>query len=114
MKNPLLETWCTPFETPPFDKTETLHFVPSIKQAIDEAMEVVASIGENSAPPTFLNTIESLENTGKKLNSICSIMFSLNSAETNKELQTAVQEISPVLARFSNDITLNQKLFDRV
>ena len=43
-----------------------------------------------------------------------SILFNLNSAETNKDLQAVAQEISPLLTRFSNDITLNEKLFERI
>jgi peptidyl-dipeptidase Dcp len=38
----------------------------------------------------------------------------LNSAETNDTIQKIAQEVSPLLAEFSNDITLNVELFKRV
>ena len=42
------------------------------------------------------------------------MFFNLNSAETNDEIQKIAQEVSPWLSDFSNDIRLNQKLFQRV
>jgi peptidyl-dipeptidase Dcp len=114
MNNPLLEKWSTSYETPPFDLIKTEHFKPAAEEAIREAAGEVDSITNDPAPPDFSNSIEALERTGEKLGKIISILFNLNSAETSKELQAAAQEISPLLTRFSNDITLNEKLFSRI
>jgi len=38
----------------------------------------------------------------------------MNSAETNDTIQKIAQDVSPLLSEFSNDITLNQNLFERV
>jgi len=112
--NPLLEAWNTPYCTPPFDRIETKHFKPAAEEAILNANSEIKVISENPEPPTFDNTIVALENAGETLGKITSILFNLNSAETNKELQSVIQEISPLLTRFSNDITLNEKLFERI
>ena len=64
--------------------------------------------------PTFENTIAALERAGETLGKITSVLFNLNSAETNKDLQAVAQEVSPLLTRFSNDITLNENLFERI
>jgi peptidyl-dipeptidase Dcp len=114
MSNPLLEKWSTPYDTPPFDLIKTEHFKAAAEEAIKEAAAEIDSITNNDAPPDFANTVEALERTGEKLGRIISILFNLNSAETSKELQATAQEISPLLTRFSNDITLNSKLFSRV
>lgn len=76
-------------------------------------MEIDA-IASNSEPPTFQNTVEALENTGEQLDRATSIFFNLNSAETNEEIQRIAQEISPLLTEFSNDILLNESLFERI
>jgi peptidyl-dipeptidase Dcp len=114
MKNPLLEKWNTPFETPPFHLIKTDHFKPAIEKAIKSAKKEIRSISESSDTPTFDNTIASLDRAGEILGRVSSILFNLNSAETNKELQAVAQEVSPLLTRFSNDITLNRKLFKRI
>lgn len=114
MTNPLLQKWDTPFETPPFNLIKTAHFKPAVIEAIRLAEQEINTITENNNPPTFKNTIAALDSTGETLGKTTSILFNLNSAETDKKLQAATQEISPLLTRFSNDITLNIKLFERI
>jgi len=114
MTNPLLESRNTPYGTPPFNLIRAEHFKPAIEEAIKTASEEIDIITGNPDAPTFSNTVEALEHCGELLSDISLILFNLNSAETSKELQAAAQETSPLLARFSNDITLNRKLFSRI
>jgi peptidyl-dipeptidase Dcp len=115
MNNPLLQyPWNTPFETPPFHLIKTEHYIPAIKEAIQIAVEEICSITENNDEPSFENTIEPLEKSGEILGKTASILFNLNSADTNKDIQAVTQEVSSLLTRFSNDITLNEKLFARI
>jgi len=114
MNNQLLNEWNTPFNTPPFPLIETAHYKPAIEEAIKSAREEISAITENPDKPDFENTIAALDRAGETLGRITSVLFNLNSAETNKALQETAQEISPLLTRFSNDITLNAKLFERI
>lgn len=114
MINPLLQNWSTPFGTPPFPLIRTEHFKPAIVEAIAMAKGEISTISDNTDVPTFKNTIAALDRAGEKLERITSVLFNLNSAETNKKLQAAAQEVSPLLTNFSNDITLNEKLFARI
>ncbi len=114
MINPFLQDWKTPFGTPPFDKIKLSHYKPAIIKAIRSAMEEIKAISNNPEPPDFKNTIAALERSGETIGKITPVLFNLNSAETSRELQAITQEISPLLTRFSNDITLNKKLFRRI
>ena len=114
MNNPLLEPWNTPFSSPPFDKFDPAHYLPAVETAIKYANEEISVITENPAQPDFENTIAALDKAGELLGKISAVLFNLNSADTNKDLQTAAREVSPLLARFSNDITLNEKLFEKI
>jgi peptidyl-dipeptidase Dcp len=114
MNNPLLQKWNTPFGAPPFHLIEIKHFKPAIEEAIRLASQEINTITENTHPPDFDNTIAALDRSGEKLGEITSILFNLNSAETNKSLQEVAREMSPLLTRFSNDITLNSRLFERI
>jgi peptidyl-dipeptidase Dcp len=114
MTNPLSGSWTTPYETPPFHLIEPKHFKPAIENAINSASEEIRSITDNPEEPTFENTIEALEKSGERLTRISATLFNLNAAETSPELQTAAQQVSPLLARFSNDVTLNERLFKRI
>ncbi|MGB3344532.1 MAG: M3 family metallopeptidase [Aequorivita sp.] len=108
--NPLLNH----YDTSPFSKIENKHFLPAISQLIEDTKVEIDVIASNSEPPTFQNTVEALENTGEQLDRATSIFFNLNSAETNEEIQRIAQEISPLLTEFSNDILLNESLFERI
>ena len=114
MENPLLKDWNTPFGTPPFPAIGISHFRPAIEELINQASAEIDLIISNQDPADFENSIAALDRAGEKLGDISSILFNLNSAETSKELQIVTQDISPLRTRFSNDITLNEKLFERV
>jgi peptidyl-dipeptidase Dcp len=110
MGNPLLDK----FDLAPFSKIKNEHFKPAFFQAMKDARAEINAITENSEAPTFKNTFEALEFSGQQLDRISSVFFNLNSAETNEEIQKIAQEVSPLLSEFGNDITLNEKLFQRV
>jgi peptidyl-dipeptidase Dcp len=114
MDNPLLKNFDTPFQTPPFDKIKSEHFMPAIEEAIKEAKQEIDDIISQSEAPTFENTLEAMEFAGEKLSSVTSILFNLNSAETNKKIQEVAREASPILSEFGNDIWQNTNLFERV
>ncbi|HEX2921464.1 MAG TPA: M3 family metallopeptidase [Bacteroidales bacterium] len=114
MNNPLLSKWTTPFQTPPFNEIELKHFKPAIEEAIRFAEKEIEAISINTESPSFGNTIAALDRAGESLSLVTSVLFNLNSAETNKKLQEITQEVSPLLTRFSNDITLNSQLFERI
>jgi Zn-dependent oligopeptidase len=110
MKNPLLQ----PFNTAPFSKIKSEHYLPAIKELIEATKAEIELITSNLEAPTFKNTVEALENTGLQLDRVTSIFFNLNSAETNEEIQKIAQEVSPLLSEFGNDILLNKSLFKKV
>lgn len=109
-KNPLLQD----FNTPPFSKITNADYKPAIEEGIKMAKVEINAIANSSEIPTFENTTVALDFTGEKLNKITSIFFNLNSAETNDEIQEIAKEVSPMLSEFANDITLNERLFNRV
>lgn len=112
--NPLLEKFNTPYQTPPFSIIKNKHFQPAFETAIALAKKEIDVIVENTAPPTFENTIEAMDFSGKLLENISHIFFNLNHAETSEEIQKIAKDVSPLLSEFSNDVGLNQALFLRI
>ncbi|TXD82825.1 M3 family metallopeptidase [Subsaximicrobium wynnwilliamsii] len=112
--NILNHTYDTPYHTAPFSKIKNSDFLPAITQGIIDAKADIDAITSNPETPNFENTIEALDFSGESLDRMSSIFFNLNSAETSEELQSIAQEVSPLLSEFSNDITLNEALFERV
>jgi peptidyl-dipeptidase Dcp len=112
--NILTQNFKTPFSATPFSKIKNQDFLPAIRQLIEDAKNEIDTIADNKELPSFNNTIEALDYCGEQLDRVTSLFFNLNSAETNAEIQKIAQEISPLLTEFSNDITLNEKLFKRI
>ena len=112
--NPLLETYKTPHQTIPFNEIKTEHYFPAFEEAMKQHTIEVDAIVNNPEAPTFKNTIEALEHTGKLLNKVSSPFYNLLSSETSDELQEIAEKISPILTEHSNSISLNEKLFARV
>jgi len=112
--NPLLEKFKTPHQTAPFPRIKNEHFLPAFKEAIKQGEKEIKSIAESNSNPTFENTIVTLEQSGRILNRTAGIFFNLLNSETNNELQKIAQQISPLLTKYQNDITLNPLLFKRI
>src|SRR5690606_16708554 len=114
MNNPLLDSFATPHQVPPFDLIKESHYSPAIVKGIELANDDIAKITNNSEAPTFQNTIVALDNAGSTLNKVASVFYNLLSANTNDKMQEIAQEISPLLSKYEDDKYLNEALFARV
>jgi peptidyl-dipeptidase Dcp len=109
-----LQPFRTPHGTVPFGQIKNEHFLPALKEALTQGRQEIDAITANPEPPTFGNTLVALERSGESLGRVSSVLFNLNHAETNAELQGIVREASPLLTEYGNDITLNASLFARI
>jgi len=112
--NPLLGEFNTPHQTAPFNEIKNEHYIPAFQENIKQGEAEIDAIVNNQATPTFENTVVALDKSGKLLNRTAGIFFNLMSSETNDELQKIAQEVSPMLTKFQNDISLNPVLFRKV
>ncbi len=112
--NPLLGDFNTPHDAAPFNKIENEHFLPAFTEAIKQGEAEVEAIKTNTEAPTFENTVVALDRTGKLLSRTAGIFFNLMSSETNDELQKIAQEVSPILTKYQNDISLDPVLFEKI
>ncbi|MFA5464003.1 MAG: M3 family metallopeptidase, partial [Dysgonamonadaceae bacterium] len=112
--NPFYTTYDTPHGTPPFDKIKTEHYMPAFEKGMEEHQKEINSIVENEAAPTFQNTIEAMEYAGDLLDKVSNVFFNLLSSESDDEMMKISQELSPKLSEHSNNIGLNEKLFQKI
>lgn len=112
--NPLLETWSTPFATPPFEAVAAGHFMPAFEAALAADVAEIAAIRDNPAKPSFDNTIAALEGAGQLLDRVSGVFFNLTGADTNDALKAIERDIAPILSRHSSAIYLDDALFRRI
>ena len=110
----LTQYFNTKHNTAPFSQIKIEDYVPAFQEGIALAKAEIDAIVNNPEAPTFENTIVAMDYSGDILDRLSSIFFNLNSAETNNEMQKIAQEVSPLLAEFGNDITLNAALFAKI
>jgi peptidyl-dipeptidase Dcp len=112
--NPLLHPSSLPFHAPEFNKIKDSDFQPAIEEGLRQQEREVEAIANNSAPPTFENTIVALEKSGQLLSRVYAIFNGLVGANTNDTLQKVQETEAPKLAAVQDAIFLNGKLFQRV
>ena len=114
MSNPFLSEYKTPHATVPFHLIKMEHFEPAIREGIRQEEEEISAITSCSELPTFENTVVALENAGDLLGRVTTVMYNLMSAETCDELDAIAEKMTPEISEHVNNITLNEKLFERI
>jgi len=112
--NPLLADWTGPFGLPPLAAIEPEHFRPAIDRALSRHRAEIDAIAADPATPSFANTIEALEKSGRELDRVCNVFFVLAGANTGDKIEAIERDVSPLLARHSNALYLNRTLYARI
>ena len=112
--NPFLAEYTTPFEVPPFDQITLEDYKPAFLQGMEEQKKEIEAIVNQSEEPNFENTILALDQSGRLLSKVSSVFFGQNSANTSDEMQALSRELSPLLSKHGDDISLHPALFARV
>ncbi len=112
--NPFFSEYTTPFQTPPFDKIKIEHYLPAFEEGIKIKRAELDAIINNPDKPTFENTIEAIEKSGKLLTKVSRVFFNISGSNGNDETQKIAETITPELSKLNNDIYLNEKLFQRI
>lgn len=112
--NPFFSEYTTPFKVPPFNLIQNSHYLPAITKGIAEQQAEIDAIVNNVTEPTFENTIIAYENSGKLLTKVSSVFGNLNGANTSAEMQSINRKTAPMLTNHRDNISLNDKLFQRI
>ncbi|MDP2409046.1 MAG: M3 family metallopeptidase [Pseudolabrys sp.] len=112
--NPLLADWTGAFGLPPFATLDTEHFRPAFERALAAHRTELDAIAANPATPTFANTIEALEKSGRDLDRVANVFFVLAGADTGDAIEAIERDVSPLLARHSNALYLDRALYARI
>ena len=112
--NPFYSVYNTPFGVPPFDLIQTEHYLPAVIKGIAEQQAEIDAIVNNQAAPDFENTILAYDKSGKLLEKVSSVFGSLNGANTNPAMQAVARQMSPLTTTHRDNMSLNDKLFQRI
>ena len=112
--NPFFSESSLYLKYPPFDKIKNEHYAPAFELGMKQHMQEIDSIALDQDPPSFENTILSMEKAGSLLDRVSTVFYALTSAHTNDEMEKVRSEMAPKLSAHSDKILLNDALFQRV
>ena len=113
-QNPLLVKSSLPFGAPDFSKIQESDYLPAFEAGIKEQRANIQKIISNKKKPTFQNTILAYENSGMLLDRASNVFFGLTSAHKTPGIAEAQKKVMPLLTDLDNEISFNQKLFERI
>jgi peptidyl-dipeptidase Dcp len=88
--------------------------MPALRAAIAEHDAEIAAIVNNSATPTFDNTILAMDRAGSTLDKVVMVFGALTESNSSPELQAIAEEFEPLVAAHSDEVAMNAGLFKRV
>ena len=112
--NPFFEKYTTPFGAPPFNKISESDYEPAFEAGIKQQDQEIEAIANNPEAPTFSNTIAALDYSGKLLSKVNMVFFNLLESMSNDRMQAIAEKVTPMLTAHSDNIVLNEKLFQRI
>ncbi len=111
--NPLLNLSDNKHQSIPFDKIKAEHFLPALNKGIEIGLKQIEEYKKNNET-TFDSCILKLEECSEKADYVASIFYALYGAHATDDIQKISEEISTLLTKFSNDITLDSGVFEKV
>ena len=99
---------------PAFDKMSPELVKKAMLRGMKMSLEDIDKIATNLDAPTFENTIEEMERSGKLLSDIYPYYGILSSNMSSPEFRKIQSELAPKLSEYSSLISQNEKLFERI
>lgn len=113
-ENPFLAEYETEYQIPPFEQIQFEHYLPAMEAGFDEQNANVQAIVTNEEAPTFDNTILALENASPILDRVTMVIYALTESNASPELDSISNVFFPALSQHSDEILMNDALFQRV
>ncbi|MEK9210329.1 M3 family metallopeptidase [Sphingomonas sp. 2378] len=113
--NPLLSPWTGSYGgVPPWDKVKPELFPAAFAAALAERRAEYDRIANDPAKPSFANTFVPMQNAGQTLNRVMTLFGVMTGNMNSPAYQALDREWSPKLAKASDEITFNPRLFARI
>jgi peptidyl-dipeptidase Dcp len=113
-ENPFFQAWDTPFAIPPFAHIRPEHFPAAFDRGMAEQTDEVAAISSAAWPPSFIDTVEAVERSGRLLDRVGKVFHNLDASDTNPALEAIARDYAAKLAQHHTRMALDPGLFARI
>jgi len=109
-----VKSYHTPHETLPFDKVRVEHYMPAFERGFSDHLKEINTIVTNKEKPTFSNTVEAYERSGRLLHDVSAVFYTLTNSDNTDELMGLSTKLASMQTEHANKIYLNIALFERM
>ena len=113
MANPLLNPSQLPYQLPPFGEIRVEHYRPAFAEALSRHAAEIAAIVDNPEAPSWANTVEAWERSGRDLERVMSVFGNLSGTDITEEMEEIAADIYPQLSAHLDAIYQNAALYER-
>ncbi len=111
----LLAPWPGPYGgLPPFDLATPDAIDAAYRQAIALRRAELRAIADNPAPPTFANTLEALEDSGRALRRVETLLRTVSATCTSDSMRAVERAVAPLGPQLDDEIAHDEALFARI
>ena len=112
---PFLDTWTGDYGGyPRFDLAKPEYVKDAMLKGMDLKRAEIKKIAGQTDKPTFENTIVTFEDAGRPLTNATRFFEIYVATMNDKAMQKIESELSPLIAKFSDEIIQNEELFQRI
>lgn len=113
--NTLLNPWIGSFEgIPAFDQVWVEDVEEAMLSAMASHLEEIQTIADDTAPPTFENTIVAMERSGYQLERAYAYYGVLSRNQSTPKFRDIQKKLAPDFADYRSKIIQNEKLFKKI
>jgi len=113
--NVLLADWSGPYGgVPAFDRMDLAQLAAALETGMEQNLAEIDAIANDTAPPTFANTIEAMERGGRDLGRVFTYWGIWSGNLSTPEFREIQGEMAPRISEYNSKITQNAKLFARI
>ena len=115
MTHTLLVPWTGPHGgVPPFDRAEPASIEAAYSEGIGLMRGEVRAIADSPEPPTFENTVAALENSGRELAQVETLLRAFASVKNDDAMRDVQQRLAPLRPGLADEIAHATPLFARI
>lgn len=112
--NPFFAQSNAPFGAPQFDEIWSTDYLPAFKEGFAQLKQEIDAIAANPDAPTFENTIEALEASGRLLSKVGGVFYNLLETDADDVMKETEKVVIPMQTESSSYLYMNDDIFKKV
>ena len=112
--NPFFEESKLPYGAVEFDKIQSSDYLPAFEEGFRQFKADIDVVAACPDAPTFENTIEALESSGRLLNKVSAVFFNLMETDADDLMKETEEKVIPMQTEADSYLYMNEVIFKRI